>query len=589
MLKSPYSIQTRKKREIMSERKQQNWYVPLRVRFRSPAEQAASLPTIPTTSDTQALQMAAVALPHDIDTPLRARQIKELIRLGSVLRAELKLDEVLQRMVAVISACTGFRIAVINLLEDENDYLTPVAFAGATEEGRRIVREHPVTVEQLLRFMQPEFQISQSYFISHEYAAVFADIGGGIDKTLDDYEPGGWHPEDWLIIPLFSPRMRKVLGFLSLDDPADGKIPTEESIEMIELFANQAAIAIDNARFFQEREAERLALEESIVALRRDLEQVQQGDLRVRVRSTHEKLQPVVEAVNVMIGEISDILGNVQKVTQAVDEHAQDVRRSSDVLARDASQQERQVEHISRVTDDMAGTIQRVSERAEKLAEALTEAAEVTEGGQQQIARATDGMRVVRDTTMQSARVIKRLGESGQEINDTVVELTSLTTRMNLLALNAAIEAVRAGEQGQGFVVIAQEIRSLAVSSAEAARKVASRIRAIQNEITTVSQSVDQSIQHVVSQSELVMQTGIALEAIGSVVEDMVEMMQGLEPAAESQATGSQLVAHSVEEIARMASEIAGQSGQMKQSLAHLVELTNSLRSRFAVIRVTER
>ena len=580
----------------MSERKQQNWYVPLRVRFRSPAEraqwereQAAGLPTIPMTPDDQALQMPAITFPHDIDTPLRARQVKELICLGNVLRAELGLDDVLQRIVAVISFCTGFRIAVINLLEDQNDYLTPAAFAGATEESRRIVREHPVTVEQMMRMMRPEFQISQSYSISHEYAAAFADVVGGMDKTLDDYEPGGWHPEDLLLIPLFSPRMRKILGFLSLDDPVDGKVPTEENIEMVELFANQAAIAIDNARFFQEREAERLALEESIVALRRDLEQVQHGDLRVRVRPMHEKLQPVVEAVNVMIDEISDILGNVQKVTQAVDEHVQDVRRSSDVLARDASQQERQVEHISRVTDDMAGTIKRVSERAEKLSEALSEAMEVTQGGQQQIARANDGMRLVRDTTMQSARVIKRLGESGQEINDTVVELTSLTTRMNLLALNAAIEAVRAGEQGQGFVVIAQEIRSLAVSSADAARKVASRIRAIQNEITTVSQSVDQNIQHVVSQSELVMQTGIALEAIGSVMEDMVEMMQGLEPAAESQATGSQLVAHSVEEIARMASEIAGQCGHMKQSLAHLVELTNSLRSRFAVIRVTER
>jgi methyl-accepting chemotaxis protein len=533
--------------------------------------------------------MSALSLPHDIDTPTRARQIKELIRLGNILRAELKLDEVLQRIVAVISACTGFHIAVINLLEDQNDYLTPVAFAGATEEGRRIIREHPVTVEQMMRFMRPEFQISQSYFVSHEYIEVFADMGMAIERTLDDYEPGGWHPEDMLFIPLFSPRMRKILGFLSLDDPVDGKIPTEESIEMIELFANQAAIAIDNARFFQEREAERLVLEEAIAALRRDLEQVQQGDLRVRVHSTHEKLQSVAEAVNVMLGEISDILGSVQKLTQAVDEHVHDVSRSSDVLVRDTGQQERQAEHISHVTEEMASTIKRVSERAERLSKVLNEAAEVTDGGKQQIARANDGMRVVRETTMQSARVMKRLGESGQEINDTVVELTSLTTRMNLLALNAAIEAVRAGEQGQGFVVIAQEIRSLALSSSEAARKVASRIRAIQNEITAVSQSVEQNIQHVVSQTELVTQAGVALEAIGSVMEDMVEMMRGLEPAAQSQATGSQLVAHSVEEIALMASEISGQCGHMNQSLAHLVELTNSLRSRFAVIRVTER
>lgn len=580
----------------MSERKQQNLSVPLRVRFRSPAERAlwereqvAALPTIPATPDTRGLPMPPLALPHDSAAPTRVRQVKELIHLSNMLRAELKLDEVLQRIVVPISAYTGFHVAVINLLEDQNDYFTPVAFAGASEESRRIIREHPVTVEQMMRFMQPEFQISQSYFISHEFAPAFADVGGAIDKTLDDYEPGGWHPEDTLLIPLYSSRKKKILGFLSLDDPIDGKIPTEESIEMIELFANQAAIAIDNALFFQEREAERVAIQESIAALRRDLEQVQRGDLRVRVQARHEKLQPVVEAVNALIGGFSDMLGSVQEVTQAVDEHALEARRSSDALARDAGQQQRQVAHISQAAEDTAGTIKRVSERATELAWALNEAVEVTQGGKQQIARANEGIRVMRETTMQSVRVTKRLGESGQEINDTVLELTSLTTRMNLLALNAAIEAVRAGEQGQGFVVIAQEIRSLAVSSAEAARKVASRIRAIQNEITAVSQSVDQNIQQVVLQSDLVMQTHMALEAIGTVMERMVEMLQGLEPAAESQATGSQLVARSVQEIARMATEIAGQSDHVKQSLAHLVELTNTLRSRFAEIRVKER
>ena len=357
---------------------------------------------------------------------------------------------------------------------------------------------------------------------------------------------------------------------------------------MTELFANQAAIAIDNAMFFQEREAERLALEEEIARLRHDLEQVRHGDLRVRVHSTHEKLQPVVEAVNGMIGEMSQMLGGAQKITQVVDEYALGARRSSDVLARDASQQKRQVEHISQVAEDMVGTIKRVSERAGELSKALNEAAEVTRGGRQQIARANDGMRFMRDTTIHSIHVMKRLGESGQEINETVLELTSLTTRMNLLALNAAIEAVRAGEQGQGFVVIAQEIRSLAVSSAEAARKVASRIHTIQNEITAVSQSVDQNIQQVVSQSDLLTETCMALDAIGTVMERMVEMMQGLEPAAESQATSSQLVAHSVQEMARMATEIAGQGDHVKQSLVKLTELSSTLRNRFAALRVTE-
>ena len=584
----------------MSERKQQNLYVPLRVRFRSAAERAQwereqaaanapTMPGIPETPDDSMLQSPAVTYPHGMEVPQRAQRIKEVIRLGNVLRAELGLNEVLQQIIASLSACTGFRSSAINLVEQGSEYLAVAAQIGSSEENALLLTERPITREQMQRLMRPEFLISQSYFVPHERSAEFSDIPAVVDLPLNQYEPGGWHPEDALLVPLFSPRKKKVLGFLSLDDPQDGKIPTQEHIEIIELFANQAAIAIDNAVIFQEREAERLVLEQAIDLLCHDLKRLQSGDLRVHVQSSHEKLQPIVQAVNTMIEEFSEILGSVQKVTEAVDEHAQDVWRGSEVLAHDTSQQEHQVESISRVIDDMASTMKRVSECAEKMSQVASEATEVTGEGQEKVDRAYEGMRSVRETTMQSARIIKRLGESGQEINDTVVEITDLTTRMNLLALNAAIEAVRAGERGQGFVVIAQEIRSLAVSSAEAARKVSSRIRAIQNQMTTVSQSVDQHIQQVVVQTELVTQASVALAAIGVVTEQMVDLVQGLGPAAISQAQGSQQVAHSVEDISRMASEIAQQCGHMQQSLEHLVELTNSLRNRLSVIRIAER
>ena len=180
------------------------------------------------------------------------------------------------------------------------------------------------------------------------------------------------------------------------------------------------------------------------------------------------------------------------------------------------------------------------------------------------MARAADGMRQVRETTMHSARIMKRLGESGQEINDTVMEITDLTTRMNLLALNAAIEAVRAGEQGQGFAAIAQEIRTLAVHSAEASRKVATRLRAIQSETSAVSQSVEQNIQQVVIQTELVTQTGVSLEAISIVTEQMADLVQNICTAAESQSQSSKMVVYAVDEISRMTGEIAGANRQFE-------------------------
>jgi methyl-accepting chemotaxis protein len=578
----------------MSERRQQSWFVPLRVRFRSPAEQAQwerDHILQSTLGDSQTLPppIADVATGSDIDAQRHTRQIKELLRLSNIMRADLGLSEVLQQIVASASMCTGFRILVVHLIEDGDDFLSPFAFAGMSEENINILRSVRRPVEQVLRLMRPEFRISQSYFISHEYIQDFADIVSVINKTVEDYESGGWHPDDALIVPLFSPRKKKLLGFLSLDDPEDGKVPTMESIEVAELFANQAAIAIDNARIFQEKEAEVQVQDKAIATLLGDLERIQRGDLRARIQSTHEKLQPIGEAINQMVEEFSGILGNVQTVTQAVDKHARDVQHSSDLLVRDASQQERQVQHISRAIDEIAGTMTQLSASASELSRVVLEAVDVTLDGQSAVDRAVEGMSQVRGATTLSARIMKRLGESGQEINETILAITDLTTRMNLVALNAAIEATRAGEQGHGFVVIAQEIRTLALNSSEAAKKVASHIRTIQRETTAISQSVEHNTLEAVKQTELVTQTGVAFDAISVVTEQMAGLVQGICAAADNQAQSSQLVVSAVEQIAQMTSEITLHMRNMQQSLAQLVELTNSLSSRMSVFRIAER
>jgi methyl-accepting chemotaxis protein len=534
------------------------------------ADDAPTAPSLPITKNPELLQ---------------SRQVKELIRLGNILRAELDLSEVLEQVVSSINMCTGFRKAAVHLIEEGRASMTLLAFVGIPEEDQQKLRARPLSVDHMLRFMRPEFQISQSYFIAHEYHHLFGDlvsVGGG---EATNHQPGAWHPEDALIIPLFSPRQHKVLGFISLDDPTDGRVPGEENIEIVELFANQAATAIDNVLLFQEREREREALESAILDLRHDLERVQHGDLRVRVQVSHEKLKPVAEAINLTLGEISSILGTVQLVTQAVDEHTQDVQHLSDLLVKDTNQQERQVQHISLAIDEMTAIMRRVSDNATKISSVSVDAMDVNEEGQNQIARAIEGMRHVREITMQSSRVIKRLGESGQEINETVAEISDLTARMNLLALNAAIEAVRAGDQGQGFVIIAQEIRALSVHSAEATRRVATRLRTIQHETATVAESAEQNIHQVVVQSELVSQTGAALEAISAITTQMSELVAEICNATNGQAQGSRRVAFSIEEITRMTSEVTQHMLEMQQSLSHLVELTNLLRARISVFR----
>ena len=177
----------------MSEKKQQNVFVPLRVRLRTPADQAQSehehpssiSPTHPPTMPDHAQDSLIVPLPSGTESAQRTQQIKELLRLGNILRAELGLDEVLQQIIASISACTGFRLAVINLVEEDKHKTSPVAFSGASEDGQLLIRENPLTLDQMHRLMRSEFRMSQSYFIPHQYADMYADVVGFVDKSED--------------------------------------------------------------------------------------------------------------------------------------------------------------------------------------------------------------------------------------------------------------------------------------------------------------------------------------------------------------------------------------------------------------------
>jgi methyl-accepting chemotaxis protein len=580
----------------MSERRVQTRYLPLRVRIRpsnelnlhgreqsgSPPENAfrpqASQPNIPN------LSSASVSERH-------AQQIKELLRLSALLRVGVSLDDVLPQIVASMAAYTGFRVAVMNLLDETARYVRPVAFAGVTEEDQRMLYVHPFSVEALSRMMSQEFRVSQSYFIPYDRSDTSSNEASRISTNVEssEDEAGSWHLDDTLIIPLYSPREQRILGYISLDDPQDGKMATLETIEIAELFANTAATAVDNVRLAQEREAERSSLDEGITSLRDQLEQVRRGDLRVRIQVHHQKLVPAAEALNKAIEQVHEILLDMSHVTQAIDEHAQNVHSNSEVLTFNTERQETQVRIISKIIDEFACMMDSMSESTTSLIGKAREAVEVKKKAQSATDRALQGMTSVREATMQSIRTMKNLSESGQEINETILTSADLTTRMHLLALNAAIEVSRGGEQNQGFRAIAQELRELATQSTDAARRIGSYIRTIQQETTTVSQSVQHSTEQVVVQTELMTDAGVALEAIGIVTDDLTNLIKEIFNTAENQSQGSQAVLNAINTVSRMTSDVNLHMQEMQKSMNRLVESTNSLRSRLSVFRLNER
>jgi len=196
----------------------------------------------------------------------RAQQIKEVVRASAALRADMPPEAICALVAQTIHSTLGFRAAVVNLIVTGNRFFAIVATAGISDAERQRLLNDPPPVDHILSLMRPDFQVSRtrSYFIGHEHKYLLEGAGGITLLTPSAVaaprSPNAWHPDDVFFVPLISVRENRLLGIISLDLPEDGKIPSFDTVEAIELLANQAASALDTARLFQERDHERQAL-----------------------------------------------------------------------------------------------------------------------------------------------------------------------------------------------------------------------------------------------------------------------------------------------------------------------------------------
>jgi len=180
----------------------------------------------------------------------RNRQLSNILQLGRLLKSNLELQDLLDQVVKTVVETLGFNIALLNLVEPGTPpTVRRVASAGLPADVWEQMKNAVFPLDETLQVMRPEFRISQSYFISHRYPEVWQNV----DSYVPDLGPRGegeWSAEDALLVPL-TDSSGQLIGILSMDDPVDRNIPTRETIEVLEVFANQASVAIENARLFQ--------------------------------------------------------------------------------------------------------------------------------------------------------------------------------------------------------------------------------------------------------------------------------------------------------------------------------------------------
>lgn len=185
----------------------------------------------------------------------KTEQLTSLLQVGNAMRAQLDLPEVLQTVAEAVCRSLEFNMALLSLVDvGAPRYLKRVAGAGLSSEEYALLRDSTVPRDQYVQMMRPEFLLGRAYFLDHRYVdftALWESEAPVHQSNLGERPEGEWNPNDVFFIPLVGSD-GDLLGILSVDDPVDRRLPTLEVAEALELFANQAAVAIENARLFQQ-------------------------------------------------------------------------------------------------------------------------------------------------------------------------------------------------------------------------------------------------------------------------------------------------------------------------------------------------
>jgi hypothetical protein len=180
----------------------------------------------------------------------RAARIKKVLEIATSINSNLSLDKVLHEIVHAVSDAAGFRIVLLRVLNDSSGEFEARAFAGLNREAIRKLEQHRIPRSEFDSWLKEEFRVGRSYFISHDRKFWGKQDDEGFTPDLGIRKEGEWHQEDVLLVPLYT-KDGATIGYLSVDDPVDRRLPSRETVETLEILATHAVVAIQNASLYE--------------------------------------------------------------------------------------------------------------------------------------------------------------------------------------------------------------------------------------------------------------------------------------------------------------------------------------------------
>ena len=345
----------------------------------------------------------------------------------------------------------------------------------------------------------------------------------------------------------------------------------------------------------QRAEAERLEQEAkrtndqnqaAILRLMNELQEVADGDLTVQATVSEDITGAIADSVNYTVEELRNLVARINTTAELVADASSKAQTIASGLQVASEQQSREIRETGEAVLRMASQINEVSASASESAQVARQSLGAAEQGRRAVQNAISGMNGIRDQIQETAKRIKRLGESSQEIGEIVELISDITEQTNVLALNAAIQAASAGEAGRGFTVVAEEVQRLAERSAEATKQISALIRTIQVDTQDAVAAMERSTQGVVAGTRLSDDAGNALAEIGRVSTQLAELIEDISRTTSDQASSAGTVAHSIQRILLVTEQTSEGTQQTAGSILQLAELARELKNSVSRFRV---
>lgn len=308
-------------------------------------------------------------------------------------------------------------------------------------------------------------------------------------------------------------------------------------------------------------------------------------DVTIKTRGKDE-IGRMAEAFLGMSARLRDTIRQIVQDTVKVVDASAKLSSTSENLSQGSNEQAAQTEQVATSMAEMSQTIMDVAKNSGDASEAAGEASEVAAYGKDTSGYAINSIQSSAAVVKDASEIIEGLGGRSKEIGEIVAVITDIADQTNLLALNAAIEAARAGEQGRGFAVVADEVRKLAERTGKATEEIREKIRQIQGESEKSVDTMRKSKAEVDKGVELINAVSQTYDSIVAASAKSADMIQRIAAAAEEQSTAAEEVSQNMESISgisRRASEEASQIREASVSLAALAADLKKMTSWFKV------